>query len=59
MDEPQLPSPPPPDKSPATGRALLRMLGAMLATVLVAGGLVVVGLVIYFVIAMNGFGSNK
>ena len=60
-DEPHLPPPPPPDprQEPTTGRSVFRVLGTVLATVLVLGGLVMVGLVVFFVIAINNYGSNK
>jgi hypothetical protein len=48
---------PPPE--PARGRSVWAIIGIVLAVVLCIGGLVVVGLLALFFVALSHYGSNK
>ena len=44
---------------PERGRSAAAIIGGILAAVLIIGGLVMVGMVVFVVVAMNQWGSNK
>ncbi len=55
--------PPPPSPGPGSGPSKAdrwwRVFGIVLASVFVIGGLAVVAFIVFFVVAINSYGSNK